>query len=205
MMGAQAISLTKAGHKPGRQRGELDDLTLARARQGDSAAQGALVQRYQRPVVALVSRMMVGQPGDQVEDLAQESMIKVLQGLHRFESGGRARLSTWILTIATRTCIDALRRSRPVDSLSDADEEGDAGANPEQRVASRMLAREVTAAMARLSPEHRAVLVLRAYHDMDYPEIARALGVETGTVKSRLSRARAALKGLIPQEQRSRS
>ena len=91
--------------------GELDLLTLARARRGDGAALTALVKRYQRPVFALVSRMMVGQP-ELTEDLAQESMLKVIRGIARFDPEGPSRLSSWVLTIATRTCIDALRRQR---------------------------------------------------------------------------------------------
>jgi len=203
MMGAQAISLMRVDQKTAAAKDELDDLTLMRAKGGDNSARGALVQRFQRPVYALVSRMMVGHPDDMVEDLAQESMVKVLQGLRRFDPRGRARLSTWILTITTRTCIDALRRMRPVNPPNVAVEVKDESADPEQLTASRLLARQVAAAMAQLSPEHRGVLVLRAYHDLDYPEIAHALELEIGTVKSRLSRARKALNALVPHKQRS--
>jgi RNA polymerase sigma-70 factor (ECF subfamily) len=86
-------------------RGELDDLTLARARAGDEAALTALVDRYQRRVYALIARMLVGRP-QQVEDLAQEVFVKVLVGLPRFDPRGPAKLSSWILTVATRACLD---------------------------------------------------------------------------------------------------
>ncbi|HMF44526.1 MAG TPA: sigma-70 family RNA polymerase sigma factor [Polyangia bacterium] len=178
------------GDLPGEQ-GEIDDLTLARARAGDEAAQAALVDRYQRRLYALVARLMVTRP-DLIDDLAQESFVKVLRALPGFDPGGPARLSTWMLTIATRTCLDVLKAKRPPtesipESLASA-------ANPEQEAAERQMGRRVAAAMARLPEEMRAVLVLRAYHDFDYDEIAAALGLELGTVKSRLGRARAALR-----------
>jgi RNA polymerase sigma-70 factor (ECF subfamily) len=69
--------------------------------------------------------------------------------------------------------------------------------DPEKQASERELGRRVEAAIAALPPDQRAVLVLRAYSDLDYPEIARALEIEEGTVKSRLNRARAALKELL--------
>jgi RNA polymerase sigma-70 factor (ECF subfamily) len=181
-------------------RAELDELTLARARRGDRAALAALVDRYGRQVYALVGRIMLARP-DLVDDLAQDALVRVIQGLPRFEPEGPARLSTWILTIATRVCLDALRRRR-------GRELGEAAlaalpsraASPEQSADQRELARRVLAAMAVLPADQRAVLVLRAYHDLDYEEIAQALGVEEGTVKSRLGRARAALREACAKE-----
>jgi RNA polymerase sigma-70 factor, ECF subfamily len=180
---------------------ELDDLTLARARRGEVASQALLIERYGRPVYALVSRMMVGRR-QLVDDLAQESLVKVLAGLPRFDPAGRAKLSTWILTVATRVCIDAQRRERPTAPLDDAAVMP--GADPEQLAGQRQLTRRVVAAMAQLPADQRAVLVLRAYHDFDYDEISQALGVEEGTVKSRLGRARQALRRALelPEQER---
>jgi RNA polymerase sigma-70 factor (ECF subfamily) len=171
--------------------GEVDDLTLARARAGDELAQTAVVDRYQRRLYALVSRLMVTRP-ELIDDLAQESFMKVLRALPRFDPGGPARLSTWILTVATRTCLDALKAKRP--AAEELPASLPAPSDPEDEVAQRQLGRRVEAAMARLPEEMRAVVVLRAYHDFDYDEIAAALGLELGTVKSRLGRARAALR-----------
>jgi RNA polymerase sigma-70 factor (ECF subfamily) len=177
--------------------GELDDVTLARARAGDEAAWTALVDRYQRRVYALVGRMLVGQP-QAVEDLAQEVFVKVLIGLPRFDPRGPAKLSSWILTVATRACLDVLKARRPPTEelpgslLSPSDPEGEA--------AGRQLGRRVEAAMARLPEDMRVVVILRAYHDFDYDEIAAALGIEVGTVKSRLGRARIALREVLEGE-----
>jgi RNA polymerase sigma-70 factor, ECF subfamily len=178
---------------------ELDEVTLTRARRGDRKARGALVACYQRPVYALAFRMMVQKGAAAADDLAQESMLKVLEALPRFDPKGAAKLSTWILTIATRTCIDALRRSKKVvalhaDGAGEDLREAPPADDPEEAFRERELRVRVEAAMAALSEEQRAILILRAYHDLDYPEIASALALEIGTVKSRLARARQALK-----------
>jgi RNA polymerase sigma-70 factor (ECF subfamily) len=131
------------------------------------------------------------------EDLCQDALVKVIRGLPRFDPSGPARLSSWILTVATRTCVDALRRERSRPPLQLIAEDMPAPDDPERTAQQRELAARVEQTMASLSPEQRAVLVLRAYHDMDYDEIARALGIEIGTVKSRLARARLALKKLV--------
>ena len=186
---------TRGGVSPGEQ-GEIDDLTLARARAGDDAARAALVDRYQRRLYALVARMMVTRP-ELVDDLAQEAFVKVLRGLPQFDSRGPARLSTWILTIAARTCLDVLKAKRP--AAETIPESLAAASNPEDETAQRQMGRRVQEAMARLPEEMRAVVILRAYHDFDYDEIAAALGLELGTVKSRLGRARIALRDALEE------
>jgi RNA polymerase sigma-70 factor (ECF subfamily) len=185
---------------------ELDDVTLARARRGEPAALTALVDCYSARIYALAGRMMAARP-DMVDDLAQETLVKVIRGVGGFDPGGPARLSTWILTVATRTCIDALRRPRAV-SVEDGWQGGIAApcaaGDPERDAQQRELSRLVVSAMEQLRPEQRAVLVLRAFHDFDYDEIARALSTEVGTVKSRLHRARAALRGAVARWEEDR-
>jgi RNA polymerase sigma-70 factor (ECF subfamily) len=178
--------------------GEIDEMTLARARRGDAQALGALIRHYQGPVYALCARLMVGR-GGVGDDVAQESFIRICRGLPRFDPAGGARLSTWILTVATRTCLNAIRdgqRTPLPDPGPDA-----APDDPERTASERQLRRRVEAAMTALPEDQRAVLVLRAYHDFDYDEIAAAVGVEVGTVKSRLARARAALKDALAEEE----
>jgi RNA polymerase sigma-70 factor (ECF subfamily) len=172
---------------------ELDELTVARAQRGDDAACRALVVAYQRPVFALLSRMCAGDRRGSVEDLAQDTFLRVFQALPRFSLQGPARLSTWILTIATRVALDELRRARPRwASLDDA-----AQVPSPESSERRALGRAIAAAVAGLAPEYRAAFVLRAYHDLEYEEIARALEIDLGTVKSRLSRARGALRSVL--------
>lgn len=176
---------------------ELDLVTLERARRNDRAAFAALVGFYQRPVFALLSRLLFGRDRAAVEDLAQETFLRVHRALPDFRPDGPARLSSWILTIATRLGIDALRRVRlelvPLDQVAaqPSTERADAGAiAAEQRAA-------ITAAIAALSPEQRAAFLLREVHGLEYEEIARALDLDLGTVKSRLSRAKENLRGAL--------
>ena len=184
---------------------ELDELTLGRARRGEPAALSSLIKHYERQVFALCARLLCSstREGVQVEDVAQEAFIRVLGGLSRFDPAGPARLSTWILTVATRTCLNSMRGKRREVPLGDEDHGRPAEvASPEASAVDRDLGRRVEAAMATLPEDMRAVLVLRAYHDLDYPEIAQALELEIGTVKSRLSRARAALRGVLEMDVR---
>jgi RNA polymerase sigma factor (sigma-70 family) len=181
--------------------GEIDELTLARARRGESPALSALVRHYQRPVYALVARLLVGRRAEALDDVAQEAFLRVCRGLPRFSPDGTARLSTWILTVTTRTCLNALRDGRRALALQPDAEPDVSPGDPEQTAVERQRRRRVEAAMAALPEEMRAVLVLRAYHDFDYDEIAAALGLEIGTVKSRLGRARAALREVLAREE----
>jgi RNA polymerase sigma-70 factor (ECF subfamily) len=169
---------------------ELDEVTVARAQRGDDAACRALVVRYQRPVFALLSRF-VGR-GAGCEDLAQETFLRVFRALPGFVVGGRARLSTWILTIATRLAIDELRRPRPVALPPDLP----GGASAETAA----LGHAIETAIRGLSPDHQAVFLLREYHGLEYEEIGRTLDVDVGTVRSRLARARAALREALGGE-----
>src|SRR5512135_1373264 len=88
----------------------LDELTLRRAQRGDERAWRDLIARHQRPVHALIWRLLAGRARHRVEDLAQETFVRVLRALPRFDPEGPAKLSTWILTIATRLALNELRR-----------------------------------------------------------------------------------------------
>ena len=169
---------------------EIDEITLARAKRGEERARRALVEAYQRRVHALLYRMLGGR-GDVAADLAQETFVRVFGALGRFAPDGAARLSTWILTIATRLALNELRR-RPAEPIVEVEIGG--GARPDRELERRALAAAVQRGIADLKPVHRAVLILREYHELEYEEIAAALELDVGTVKSRLSRARAALR-----------
>jgi len=173
---------------------ELDELTVARAVRGDVAATRALVERYQVPVFALLSRMLPAHGRSTIEDVAQDTFLDVFRRLSTYRHDGPARLSTWILTIASRRAIDEQRRKRPAPA---PDLETIAPARTDARAIQRELAAAVDAALLDLTPDQRAAFVLREYHDLDYDEIARVLEVDLGTVKSRLSRARAALRARL--------
>jgi len=171
---------------------ELDDLTLARAQQGEAPAFRTLVELYQDAVFALLWRFLGRRArAEIIEDVAQETFLGVYQSVARFRPDGAARLSTWILTIATRTALKAVRKTSPpmvpLDELVEILPAAEAVAG--QRGFADALSRSLDA----LSEPHRIVFLLRAYHDFAYQEIADALDIGLGTVKSRLSRARSQL------------
>lgn len=172
---------------------ELDDATVQRAVRGDEAAARALVELYEDRVFALASRMVSGRGRATVEDVAQDTFLAVFRQLPRWQARGAARLSTWILTICARRAIDELRRRRPV-LLAELDLGRAGEARGDERAVRRELAAAIEAALRDLSPELRAAFLLREYHGLEYAEIAAALAIDLGTVKSRLSRARAGLR-----------
>jgi len=181
--------------KPARR--ELDELTLRRAQRGEQGACRALVERYQRPVFALLGRLLGCDRRDLVEDVAQETFLHVFRSLAEFSPLGTARLSTWILTIASRRAVDELRKRGPETAIA-ADRT--AGRQSVDRdVRRRALAAAIQRAVSELAPEYRAAFLLREYHGLSYAEIAHALGIEEGTVKSRLARARTALRAALAE------
>jgi RNA polymerase sigma-70 factor, ECF subfamily len=173
---------------------EIDQITLARAQRGDRAAFRSLVDAYQRPVHALIGRMLSSRSRhSEVDDLAQETFMRVYRALPDFESRGPGRLSKWILTIAARLALDELRRVRAVPASPEQAEQLPSAERTDGLVHRRALATAISAAVHELTPDQRTVFLLREYHQFEYQEIANALDIDIGTVKSRLSRARAAL------------
>jgi RNA polymerase sigma-70 factor, ECF subfamily len=183
---------------------DVDVETIAAAQRGDRVACRRLVLRHQRAVHSLLWRMLGSAARRSiVEELTQEAFMRAFRSLPRFDPHGPAKLSTWLLTIATRTAIDELRRPRaPLTELAVvADDEL---ARPDATAERRSLGRAIARAVDGLGPELRATFILRGYHDLSYPEIADALGVDIGTVKSRLYRARQALQGALQEVHHAR-
>lgn len=168
----------------------LDELSLRRAQRGDERAWRVLVERYQEPVHALIWRLLAGRARHRVEDLVQETFVRVLRALPGFDPAGPASLQTWMLTIATRLTLNEMRRPEPesLDVEPIGSERTDASAQRQR------LGAAIAAGMAALPDAQRAVLVLREYEGLEYDEIATVLELDLGTVKSRLARARAALR-----------
>ena len=166
---------------------ELDGETLARAQMGDRDAFRALYERYADVVYAFVRRML----GDDAaaEDALQDTFLRVARSLPSFRVDGPAALSTWILTIARRAALTP-RRPPPTVPLR----EREVAPAPVELGAVR---RRLEDALGALSPEQRAVFVLRELSQLSYDEIAVAVGADVGTVRSRLHRARAALQAAL--------
>ena len=155
------------------------------------------IQRQLHPDVEITKFTIARR--DLVEDLAQETFLRVFKALPSFDRNGPARLSTWILTIATRRAIDELRRRRPQQTSLDEAKPIPSTTEADTLTRRRMLAAHLQGAIAELSPVHRAAFLLREYHELSYEEIATHLEVDLGTVKSRLSRARAALRSKLAE------
>jgi RNA polymerase sigma-70 factor (ECF subfamily) len=170
---------------------EIDRAVLDRARAKDPIAMRAFVVRYQRLVFALLSRVMG--PGPHVDDAAQETFLRALRALPAFDPAGPARVSTWLLTIATRLAVDERRRKRfPTAELRAADAVGAvaAGPTPESEHARRELGAAIARAAEELSDDMRAAFVLADVHGLTMTEIAEALGIPENTAKTRVHRAR---------------
>lgn len=171
----------------------LDAATVAAAKASVPWAQQAVLARFERPVWAVVCRILGRAGRDGVaDDVAQDALLAILRSLPRLQLDHDAPLSTWVLTIAARTALSELRRRQPTTSTID-DVELVAPERPDHRVEHDSSLAAIADAVETLTPEIRATFVLRAYHELAYPEIAEILGVDIGTVKSRLFRARAVL------------
>ena len=181
---------------------------IAAARQGDLEAFNRLVLAYQDEVYALAYRML-GDP-DAAADATQETFLSAFRHLKRFRGGS---FRGWLLRIATNACYDELRRRgrRPQVPLEGTDDEEMASdarpwmadrnpnASPEAVLLRRELRAALEACIGRLAPKMRAVLLLVDVHGLDYAEAATSLGLPLGTVKSRLARARAAMRQCLGQ------
>lgn len=157
---------------------------------GDRRALDQLLRR-QYPAIHGLCRRMTGNDADAV-DAAQDALIAVVRGLHRFD--GRSRFSTWVYRVTVNTCLDELRRRRrrpePRDIDALARTTPASSAPVDSAVAERL---DVDAALRALPPDFRAAVVLRDLCGLDYAEISEVLAVPAGTVRSRIARGRAAL------------
>ncbi len=167
-----------------------DESLVAAALDGDDKALDALLRRHHDRVHALCRRL-AGNDADGA-DATQEALITIVRRLDRYD--GRSRFTTWMYRVATNACLDELRRRKrrpvPMDDDVLTMDRAAAGPSVDGQVADRL---DVDAALSQLSPEFRAPVVLRDLCGLDYAEIAEVLDLAPGTVRSRISRGRAAL------------
>ena len=128
------------------------------------------------------------------DDATQEALLAICRGIARFD--GRSTFSTWLYRVATNACLDELRRKgrRPIATEPDAMPAAALSDRFADDIADRL---EIDGALAQLSPDFRAAVVLRDLCQLDYDEIAEVLGIPPGTVRSRIARGRAQLALLV--------
>lgn len=183
----------------------LNDEELARAAsQGDLESFNALVDRHQDQAYGIALRML-RQP-QAAEDAVQDAFLNAYRGIARYRGGS---FRSWLLRIVMNSCYDAIRRSRrrPSVSLEERAGEGkgedvpwepaEPGPGPEELAIRKEQQRVLSALLLELPPQQRAVLVLTDVQGLSYEEVSGATGEPLGTVKSRLSRARARLRDLL--------
>jgi RNA polymerase sigma-70 factor (ECF subfamily) len=176
----------------------IDDAQLIRdTLAGDSAAFGQLVCKYQDRLYTALAHML--RAPEEARDVVQEAFIQAFVKLETFR--GSSAFYTWLYRIAFNVSVSRKRRQRAVLSLDRtrdlSGEEPLDVASPAERMERGERAVQVRRAMAALSEEHRTILVLREIEGFDYDQIADALDVAVGTVRSRLHRARAQLRELL--------
>ena len=186
---------------------DVPDLELVQqAQAGDTGAFDQLVSRYRNRVFGMIYNMVHNE--QDAWDLAQDSFLKAWKSIARFR--GQSSFYTWVYRIVMNVTIDWLRKKqirggdaefddaiqlREIDPASRTVPQADA--LPHERMEHKEIRSRIDAAIAQLSPEHRAVILMKEIDDMQYHEIAESLGCSIGTVMSRLFYARKKLQNLL--------
>jgi RNA polymerase sigma-70 factor (ECF subfamily) len=185
-------------NQPSRPNGDEAEL-IERAKKGDTRAFGTLVERYQRRVIGVAMAVVHNQ--EDALELAQETFVRAFQSVGKFES--RSSFSTWLYRIAANIAIDFRRRERRHPTMR-----GEEAENEIQRLPSKLgdsfkeaqrseMSRRIRDALAELTQEHRAAILLREVEGLSYDEISEVMQCPRGTVMSRLHYARNHLREIL--------
>lgn len=178
---------------------------VVRAQQGDENACREIIERMHQPMLGFIFRMLGPSYREQMDDIAQDVFLKVFRALDRFDIHRGVKFSTWVFTFTRNHCLDLLKKKRvPVFSMTSVlEDEGqrsfvDEGVLPPfQEAEGSEIGARIDSALQAINPEQREVFEMRERRGMDYTEIASLMGVAEGTVKSRLHRARLALREIL--------
>ena len=188
----------------------IDDTALVgQCQRGQSSAMERLVVKYQDRIYNVILKICSN--ADDAAELTQETFVKVIENIDKFE--GRSSFYTWAFRIAVNLTLNYCKRSAKLAprSLDAEEDEGggqakrvlkeflndDSSPDPAVVAQNRELYKLTVKALMKLDDGHRAVVILRDIEGMNYAQIAEVLGVELGTVKSRLSRARSKLREIL--------
>jgi len=185
---------------------EFENEIIESVLRGNVNAFESLVREYEKLVYNIALRLM-GSPED-AADMAQETFLKAYRSLSSYR--GDSRFSVWLYRITANVCLDALRAKsrKPTVSLTIEDEDGedtqfeipDTAPSPEELLQNKLSRESVSKCLMKLSEEQRRILVMREVAGLSYEEIGEALSLESGTVKSRIFRARRKLCSFLEEE-----
>lgn len=182
---------------------ENETQIVLRAQAGDPEAFRALLERYQKPVFAILYRFLGNRFADEIEDYAQDIFIKIFRSIGSFDFAKHTKFSTWLYASIKHYSIDILKKKR-LRSISiqggkfaqDGETMDLRGRelSPIQTLGREELAGAIAKAVSTLPIEQREVFILREYEKLSLSEIAKVIRRSEGTVKSRLHRAKDALR-----------
>lgn len=181
-----------------------EQLLIERSKNGDVSAFEMLIEAYQKKVFNLAYRIIGNY--DDANDIAQEAFIRIFRSISGFR--GQSSFSTWIYRITTNVCLDEIRKrkNKSVQYLDDDIQTDDGEMQrqiisddplPEEIAERKELRAAINDSLGELKEEYRIIITLRDIQGMSYEEIAKVLDCPTGTVKSRINRARQALKNVL--------
>ena len=174
----------------------MEELAIVqRAKAGDVAAFEELVNRYQNNVYRLALRMC-GNAHD-AEEVAQEAFVAAWRGLPTFR--GESKFSSWLYQLTSNAAVDFLRREKRHRNTTPVEEQLELAADgtPQQDAETSEMRENLQKALLALTPEHRQIFLLRQMEQLSYEEIGQLLQLESGTVKSRLNRAKKQLRQIL--------
>ena len=165
----------------------------------DRAFEGILL-RYEKLIHYITRRYFTSR--EDALDASQEAALKIYKGLPKVTIAEDGSLKPWICTVVTRTCLDEVRKNRLATVELNEDTVQSTLPSAEDTVTANERVHEILTAIKLLPEEYRIVIILRDMQGLSYEEVAQAMGLNIGTVKSRLSRARDRLKNLINKGER---
>ena len=188
----------------------IDDTVLVRkCRQGDAAATERLILKYQNRIHNAILRICADR--EDAAELTQDTFVKIIENLDKFE--GRSSFYTWAFRIGVNLTLNHCQRKAKlgIQSLDAESSEHDTEAkrtlkefladdslpDPAVVAENKELCMAIEKALTKLDDEKRAIIILRDIEGMNYAQIAKVLDIELGTVRSRLSRARASLRDIM--------
>ncbi len=183
---------------------EIPYETIDAAVRGDQAASRDIVEKLHRPILSTIHRFLGRRYANEVEDVAQDIFLKVFRALDRFDPERGVKFTTWVYTFVRNHCFDVLKKRRiPTVSMHlegeggeerEWDLEDERGRDPGSISLGTELGEVIETALQTLNPEQRLVFVLREYEQLELRSIAEIMDCSEGTVKSRLHRAKDALR-----------